>query len=99
MKKEPKATRHHRRLRVGPEELARQLADLRYDGLAQYLRCFAAALQVDGGADRTRGRALLANRLENAATDLSSAAHAIELAWKMCEPKMKATSQMKDRAR
>jgi hypothetical protein len=73
---------------VSPEDLARCLGDLRYDGMAGYLDALAKKLSDDSRGDGGRGRGQLAERLQRAAFAVDEARLEIEAAWAICEPYM-----------
>ena len=69
-------------------QLAGEVADLRYDALAFFLRSLAVKLESDANADANRGRPKLAGTLRNTAAAVSKAAVEIERAWSICAPHM-----------
>lgn len=69
-------------------DLARDVSDLRYDSLVEFLQALAAKLERDSLADAGRGRPKLATTLKEAAGGVSAAAAAIERAWAICAPYM-----------
>ncbi len=71
------------------EELAKDLGDLRYDALADFLKLLSEKIEKDGHKDAGRGRAVLAGHLHDCANKLMECKIAIDDAWKHCEPFMK----------
>lgn len=69
-------------------DLAGDLADLRYDALADFLRTLAARLATDADADAGRKRLKLAAALRDASGAVLSAAADIDRAWTICAPRM-----------
>jgi monomeric isocitrate dehydrogenase len=72
-----------------PKELAKRVAFLRYDALAEFLGELSFLLFEDAQTDRERGRLNLAESLDEAQRELTYAKLAIDRAWTICEPKMK----------
>lgn len=70
------------------EQLAKEIGDLRYDTLAEFLRLLSQKIEQDGQQDRSRGRTQLADSLQRAAANLEESAESIELAWRISEPFM-----------
>ena len=66
--------------------LAREIAGLRYDALAQMLTNLARSIGGDADKDRIRDRPKLADALDDLATYLEMATLAAEAAWEICEP-------------
>jgi len=69
-------------------KLARELADLKYDVLAEFLREFSLCMEEDSQADLRRKRPKLAKELRETSKALSEAHEAVERAWRICEPHM-----------
>jgi hypothetical protein len=69
-------------------ELVVDVADLRYDAVAAFLRALAGKLRADGAADLARGRPRLATQLDEAADHMVAAAEAISRAGSICKPHM-----------
>jgi monomeric isocitrate dehydrogenase len=72
-----------------PKELAKRVAFMRYDALAEFLGELSAQLYEDAKTDREHGRKVLSARLDAAAHELIHAKQSIEWAWQICEAKMK----------
>ncbi len=66
-------------------QLANDVADLRYDALAEFLTALADKLHRDSVADAQRSRHQLAASLQSASDSTSAAAHEIQKAWGICE--------------
>ena len=71
------------------ENLPRQLANLRYDVLADFLQELRLAIAVDSYKDRSNGKVKLAEKLIKASNNLDDAKDHIEEAWEICKPHMK----------
>ena len=69
-------------------QLAKEIGDLRYDALAEFLGLLAQKIQQDGAKDAKRGRLQLAACLEEASENLWKSTQAIEEAWSISEPFM-----------
>lgn len=69
-------------------EVARQLGDLRYDALADFLKELSKKMELDAQADADRARPKLARRLFATAEHVRLAGEQIEKAWTICEPYM-----------
>ena len=69
-------------------QLANDVADLRYDALAEFLVALAEKLHRDSVADARRSRYQLAAALQLASDSTSVAAQEIQIAWGICEPFM-----------
>jgi len=63
------------------EELAKDVADLRYDALYDFLQQLSSKLARDSYADRERGRLKLSEELQHAAMSIRNA-------WIICKPHM-----------
>ena len=70
------------------QELAKQVADLRYDALRVFLYELADKLECDADADEGRGRKKLSSALTDAHDLITLAGKAIDRAWVICEPHM-----------
>jgi hypothetical protein len=83
-------THHPTRIaNISPKDLARRVANMRYDALAEFLGELSFLLFEDAQTDRERGRLNLAESLDEAQRELTYAKLAIDRAWTICEPKMK----------
>jgi hypothetical protein len=59
-------THHPTRIaNISPKDLARRVANMRYDALAEFLRELSVALQADAEADYERGRTKLSGYLDD----------------------------------
>jgi len=67
-----------------PEELGKELADLRYDALATVLASLGVALGYDSESDAKRGRNLLAERLKGASFLARAASIGMQDIWRIC---------------
>lgn len=63
------------------EELAKDVADLRYDALYDFLQQLSSKLAKDSQADLERGRLKLSEELRHAA-------YSVRNAWIICKPFM-----------
>jgi hypothetical protein len=70
-------------------EIAKQISDMRYDGLSDLLKELVLKLNSDAGNDFRRSRPQLASHLVMAAVNLSKAQREIQQAWEICKPHMK----------
>ncbi|MEL6276684.1 MAG: hypothetical protein AAFU03_16420 [Bacteroidota bacterium] len=70
-------------------QLAKEIGDLRYDSLAEFLHLLGQKITEDGQKDARRGRVKLATSLENAAAEIMKSAKEIEVAWRISKPHMK----------
>ncbi|MEM1358160.1 MAG: hypothetical protein AAGF89_08175 [Bacteroidota bacterium] len=68
--------------------LAKELGDLRYDELADFLHALSDKINLDGDQDAARQRVKLARELHTAAQGLKESSAAIQRAWIICEPFM-----------
>lgn len=68
------------------ETLAEEIGNLRYDALANFLRCLSIKIAQDGEKDYSRNRVKLAACLEECSRELSEAAVAIKKAWDISSP-------------
>jgi hypothetical protein len=67
------------------KELARDIANLRYDALATLLEEISTALKEDSISDKKRNRLRLSLSLSVASIEVSHAANAIKDAWEICK--------------
>lgn len=70
------------------QKLARAIASLRYDSLAEFLFWLSLNLEYDSYADKERGRPQLAALLRRAATSTRGSGGYIAKAWALCKPYM-----------
>lgn len=70
------------------DELGRIVGRLTYDQTATFIVALAADLQEQATADKGRGRAVLADQLQEAARTLDEAAAQVNQAWEICKPHM-----------
>lgn len=70
------------------KQLARELADLRYDALRDFLSELGEALAADSRADEGRGRVILADHLRLAARRVSESSCDVSEAWNVSKPHM-----------
>lgn len=68
------------------EHLAREVASLRYDALAEFLDRLAFELDRDATNNFARDRPWLGTSLGLAAESLGSAVEDIGAAWRVCQP-------------
>lgn len=68
--------------------LSKELGDLRYDSLSDFLKELSAKLSKDAEADLKRNRVKLSKNLYEAASQVQEASKAIEKAWEICKPYM-----------
>lgn len=76
-------------IEVSPTDLAKSLASLSYDALAQYVEALADKIWEDAQADARRKRFLLAGDLESVYSCLIKAKYCLDTAWEVCEKHMK----------
>ncbi len=69
-------------------ELAEDISNLRYDALAELLELLSAKIERDGEKDKARGRAQLAQALQESTDGLAKAAVTMQKAWRIAEPFM-----------
>lgn len=69
-------------------ELAREIADLRYDALADFLGSLATKIMFDAHADQERGRQRLATELLESYKAICHAEKHIKEAWTIAQPYM-----------
>jgi hypothetical protein len=67
------------------KELARDIANLRYDALATFLEELSTALSEDSISDKKRKRKRLSYCLSVASSDILCASYAIRNAWNICK--------------
>lgn len=72
----------------GFQDIARELGDLRYDTLAEFLDLLSKKLAKDAVADAGRNRIKLSHELEEASKRIMEASKNIDKAWEICEPYM-----------
>jgi len=68
------------------EDLATEVASLRYDKVAEFLHYLGEEILKQRDADRRRGRSRLASRLEETAEGLYKARDCFKRAWDICKP-------------
>jgi hypothetical protein len=66
--------------------LAKQLSNLSYDSLCDFLTHLSDELYVQYRGDMAKGRGKLANNLLRAIEHIEEARYNIESAWKICAP-------------
>lgn len=71
------------------KDLVKDIGDLQYDALAEFLEHLATKIAEDGTKDRARGRTQLATCLEKSADSIGESAKEIKKTWVICEPYMK----------
>lgn len=71
------------------DDLARDVTQLRYDAVAEFLGYLAKEIASDAKTDRNRGRRNLATKLEQSAHALDEAKEEMDAAWEICKPYMK----------
>ena len=70
------------------KELARDIADLRYDVLNDFLNQLSICIYRDSDNDYKRGRNLLSSKLNNIACIVLEASKEVEKVWNICEKYM-----------
>lgn len=70
-------------------ELAKDIGNLKYDSLAEFLSHLGDDLMRQAEADKKRGRPRLASQLEASAKEIYEARDRMFAVWKICEPYMK----------
>ena len=70
------------------DDLARDIADMRYDKILLFLRFLSKCIIVDGKKDKKAGRAKLAKLLSDCGEDIAISADRMEEIWELCEPYM-----------
>ena len=70
-------------------DLARDIGNMRYDSLADFLKHLGDDLIRQAEADRAGGRIKLASQLETTAKELYSAGEKMLSVWEICKPYMK----------
>jgi hypothetical protein len=70
-------------------DLARDVGNMRYDSVAEFLQSLGDDFMRQAEADRARGREKLASQLEATANELYHAKDKMQSTWKICEPYMK----------
>jgi len=68
------------------EELVKEIGDLKYDALSQFLELLANKIQNDGEKDKRRNRIKLASNLFGCAEQLKLSKKYLDDAWVICEP-------------
>ena len=68
------------------DDLVKEIGNLRYDALADFLKLLSEKIAKDGAKDRGRKRIKLATCLGNTSDLLLQAKNEIERAWVICEP-------------
>jgi hypothetical protein len=71
------------------EDLANGIKDLRYDSLRDFLGYLADGIKWDVDKNSNKGRYQLARILDITVGSLQDAENFIDLAWDICEPKIK----------
>ncbi len=71
------------------EDLARDLKNMRYDKLAEFLGYLAKHVEVEADNDAANGKIKLPLRLYAASKHLYGAQEEIDFAWKISKPYMK----------
>jgi hypothetical protein len=71
------------------ENVVKQITNLRYDSLHQFLLELSRQFKYDSNDDFGHGRFQLAEHLKNASSLIREAAYELEIVWKICEPYMK----------
>lgn len=80
------------------DELARDIATLRYDKLAEFLSDLSDCIEADSYADTKRGYVQLGNSLHSLSMKLDSAEFEGWNAWGICKPHMQPTPEEIDKA-
>lgn len=70
------------------EQVAHQVAALRYDYLALFVQCLSREITAQAEADAARGRHGLSALLDRLAADLAAAGTATEVVFEFCAPYM-----------
>ena len=68
------------------QQLSKELGDLKYDALAEFLNMLSEKILTDGEKDHARNRKKLAENLFEASKKLKDASIAIDKAWTICKP-------------
>jgi hypothetical protein len=71
------------------DELAKDIANLKYDALVKFLKSLSNKLMEDAMCDLKRGRKNLSGNLLDASCSIEDAKNSIENAWEISEPFMK----------
>lgn len=74
---------------VSLEDLAKDVAQMRYDAVADFFGYLAKEVKKQAEADKEKGREQLRVKLENSAHFLNELVEEISAAWKICKPYMK----------
>lgn len=70
------------------KELARDIANLRYDSLEEFLKWLNYEIYVDSEKDKQRGKIQLGKLLRNCSDNISESRLHIIHAWKICKKYM-----------
>ncbi len=70
------------------DDLARDIANMRYDKILLFLRFLSKCITVDGEKDKKAGRTKLAKLLDDCGEDIALSADRMEEIWELCEPYM-----------
>jgi hypothetical protein len=84
-----KHTQNIKSIEIDNETLAKEIGDLYYDSLAEFLTALSKKLALDGDADAARGRKKLASHLHEAAKHIAEASVHMDKAWDICAPFVK----------
>ncbi len=71
------------------EDLAQDIANMRYDAVCEFFGYLAKKIDGDAKADQKRGKTQLAVKLGNIAHLVNEAKEEMDAAWKICRPHMK----------
>jgi hypothetical protein len=80
--------RHPTELNPSVEEVAVELANMRYDRISVFLSTLRTEIIQQAAGDAGRGRQKLAGLLVQHAADLNAAIETMDKIWKLCEPHM-----------
>ena len=83
-----KHTNNIKSCNISNEELAKEIGDLYYDNLSEFLEALADKLEKDSLADNKRGRKKLATSLMNASINIRQSVEDIDYAWKVSKPEV-----------
>lgn len=81
--------KHPIELNPSVEEVAVELANMRYDRISVFLATLRDEIIQQAAGDAGRGRQKLAGLLLQHATDLNTAIETMDQIWKLCEPHMR----------
>ena len=87
--KKQKHPTHVERYTGSLEDLARDVKNMRYDKLTEFLCYLAAQVKSEADKDMANGKPRLASKLYLASNYLSRSQEEIDSAWKISEPYMK----------